>query len=93
MIRYLATLDYQKGILWDAFLWYLVMAIFYAAAAPMVWLRSFGLAGVVGRCWRSTPPRLAVESGSWDFGRRGRFYLIPFCVASFSAFTKEHAFI
>lgn len=85
LIRYLALLDNRRLLLWSAFIWYVVIMARHATASSAVWLNSAGIAAVIsvilaanaippGRKWR--------DLGFWPLAR---FFLIPFCVSSFSA--------
>lgn len=92
LTRYLAALDLRRSLLWCAFLWYLVMAMYYAGHDPALWLHSVGIAAIVGvvLTLNAMPPGVRVRAlGFWPVFR---FFLIPFCVASFSAFAKGRAF-
>lgn len=85
ILRYLARLDNRRLLLWSAFLWYVAIMARHATASLPVWLNSAGIAAVIsvilaanavppGRKWR--------DLGFWPLAR---FFLIPFCVSSFSA--------
>lgn len=85
LISYLARLDNRRLLLWSAFLWYVAIMARHATSSPAVWLNSAGIAAVisvilaanaipVGRNWQ--------DLGFWPLAR---FFLIPFCVSSFSA--------
>lgn len=85
LISYLARLDNRRLLLWSAFLWYVAIMARHATASPAVWINSAGIATVIsvilaanaippGRKWR--------DLGFWPLAR---FFLIPFCVSSFSA--------
>ena len=92
MRQYLAALDRQRLILWFAFLWFVTMAFRYAGGDVSVWLRSFGIAAIVGSILtlNATPPAGRLRDlGFWPVLR---FFLIPACVASFSSFAKGHPF-
>jgi len=84
-ISYLARLDNRRLLLWSAFFWYVAIMARHASASPALWLNSAGIAAVIsvilaanaipaGRNWR--------DLGIWPLAR---FFLIPFCVSSFSA--------
>lgn len=93
VVGYLASLDARRTVLWSAFLWYLAMAFRYGEFEPSVWQHSVGIAVVVGviLTLNAAPPRGRVRDlGLWAVLR---FFLIPFCVASFSAFARGHAFV
>lgn len=91
-VRYLATLDRRRFILWTAFLWYATIAIRLGDGDHAEWLRSMGIAVIVG----SILTLNAVPAqGRWrdvEFWPAFRFFLIPFCVSSFSALAKGRDF-
>lgn len=92
LIGYLATLDRRKIILWCAFLWYVTMVVNYADRDRSWWRHALGIAVIVGviLALNAAPPHGRIRDlGFWPLLR---FFLIPFCVASFSAFTKGHEF-
>ena len=85
LISYLVRLDNRRRLLWSAFLWYVAMMARHATATPTVWLNSAGIAVVISVILAATaiPP-----GGKWrdlGFWPLARFFLIPFCVSSFSA--------
>lgn len=92
IIPYLASLDLRRSLLWSALLWYVVMAVRYAGHDPGLWLHAVGLAAIVGviLTLNAVSPDGHIRSlGFWSVFR---LFLIPFCVASFSAFAKGRAF-
>ncbi len=91
-IRYLAALNLRRFILWSAFLWYVMMASRYGVSDLAVWLRSLGIGLLVGAILtlNAVPPSGRIRDvGLWP---TFRFFVIPFCVSSFSALTKGRAF-
>ncbi len=85
MIHYLARLDNRRLLLWSAFLWYVAIMARHATASPVLWLNSAGIAAVIGVILAANaipPGRKWRELGFWPLAR---FFLIPFCVSSFSA--------
>lgn len=92
VLRYLSALDHRRIVLWCAVIWYAAVAVRYAERDAVPWLRSLGIAAIVGiiLALNATPRGGQIRGlGFWPIFR---FFLIPFCVASFSAFTKGHAF-
>ncbi|MDO8545476.1 MAG: hypothetical protein Q7S40_33965 [Opitutaceae bacterium] len=92
MIRYLASIDRRKMILWFAFLWYVAIVTCYASADPALWARAGGIAVIVGTILTlNAVPRTGRvrDLGFWPVFR---FFLIPFCVSSFSTLTTNRAF-
>ena len=91
MLSYLSGLEKSRIALWCYLIWYLVTAWFYFDAAPSLWLNSLGISAVVG-----TALLLSVGGGKNDdreFWPTVRLFLIPFCVSSFAALTKDQGFL
>lgn len=91
-LGYFVSLDRRRIMLWCAFLWYVMMAVRYADRDLSLWLHSLGIAAIVGviLALNAAPANGRIRDlGFWPVLR---FFLIPFCVASFSAFAKGHAF-
>lgn len=92
MIHYLRNLTLGRLILWCYFIWYLVVLVRYFDPSPRLWGTSFGLALIIGLALCIN----AADSGSMRF-RIGfwpavRFFMMPFCVSSFSALVKDRHF-
>lgn len=93
MLRYLAGLNLGRTVLWCYAIWYLVALALYFEPVPALWLTSLGVSGLIGLAFLfSTTP--------FPFGRIGlpvwavlRFFLIPFCVSSFSAMAQGKGFV
>lgn len=86
---YLTRLDARRLLLWSALLWYAVTMARHATADPRVWLGAAGIASVVGVMLAANA---IPAGGSWrglGFWPALRFFLIPFCVASFSSVMRE----
>jgi hypothetical protein len=87
---YLSRLDRARVVLWCYLLWYLVIAVRYFDPNPRLWLTSLGLAAIIGVA-------LLLNAG-WGRGpidrwQAFRFFLMPFCVSSFSALVKGRGFV
>ena len=89
MLRYLATLENTKLILWCYLVWYVSIVSRYFDPSPTLWLSSIGIAAFIGfalnlaaRQGNTTPDRWVVF----------RLYLFPFCVSSYSALIKGKGF-
>jgi hypothetical protein len=70
----------------------MVVAVRYFDPNPRLWLTSVGLSLLVGTalCINSrTSAHGAVKLSKWQ---AFRFFLIPFCVSSFSALVKDRGF-
>lgn len=88
-LSYLARLETRRLLLWSAFIWYAVTMARHATADPRVWLGAAGIAAVVGVMLTANA---IPAGGSWrepGFWPTLRFFLIPFCVASFSSVMRE----
>jgi len=68
------------------------MAVRYAGTKPESWLRALGIAAIVGTILTVNATPHGGRISDLGFWAIFRFFLIPFCVASFSAFSKDHAF-
>lgn len=93
MIRYLARLDNRHLLLWSAFLWYVAIMARHATASPAAWLNSAGIAAVISIILAANailPGRKWSDLGFWPLAR---FFLIPFCVSSFSAVMHKEGLV
>jgi len=93
MIAYLRELSAPKLLLWCYLLWYAFTAIHYFDPTPTLWASSIGLSAIIGTgLYVSTAyaERSRRVLGFWPVFR---FYLMPFCVSSFSALIKGHGFV
>lgn len=90
MTGYLSRLSTGRQILWCYLIWYLVMATSHFDPAPRLWLTSAGISAIMGVALylAFTPP--GAKPDRWHVMR---LFLIPFCVASFSALVKDRGFI
>ena len=88
---YLASLPAGKVVLWCYFIWYLVTVSNYFDPSPAIWLNSMGISAVIGFALHLSVRSLGTKSSaSWQ---NFRFFLIPFCVSSFSSLIKGRGFI
>ena len=90
---YLANLSLGRFVLWCYFIWWSVVLIRYFDASPRLWLTSLGLSAIIGaglfiNATRSGKNRIRLEA--WP---TFRFFLIPFCVSSYSALVKGRGFV
>ena len=94
LASYLSRLSMSMKILWCCLIWYVYFAIKYFEPNVELWLRSIGIAILIGVILnlhafhsfeniRKTPNKWQVF----------RFFLIPFCVSSFPALIKDKGFI
>ena len=87
---YLGRLSAGRQVLWCYLWWYLVMAVFHFDPSPRLWLTAAGISAIMGVALflAFTPP--GQKPDRWHVMR---LFLIPFCVASFSALVKDRGFI
>lgn len=93
LVDYLAGLTAGRLVLWCALVWYLVIGGRYLEPDGRLWATAVGIAVLVGTI-------LTINAASGATGPRSlerwtvfRFYLIPFCVSSFSALVKGRDFL
>ena len=92
LMRYLATLDRRRFILWSAFLWYAAITIRHGEGDHATWLRSVGIAAIVGSILTLNAAPAGRRWRDLGFWPAFRFFLIPFCVSSFSSLAKGREF-
>jgi hypothetical protein len=93
LVGYLANLTPARITLFCYLIWYLVVAIRYFDPNPWLWLTSLGLSLIVGYALlinATSSGATKVSLGGWQ---KIRFFVVPFCVSSFSALVKGHNFI
>src|SRR4051812_11208634 len=90
MLTYLANLSPGRQVLWCYLIWYLVMAGSHFDASPRLWLTALGISAIMGVALFLA---FSVPGQRPDRWHVMRLFLIPFCVASFSALVKDHGFI
>lgn len=88
-LDYLANLTAAKTVLWCYFIWYVVTVAHYFDASPAIWLNSIGISAIVGFALTLSVSRTGTRRDPWS---TLRLFLIPFCVSSFSALTKDRGF-
>ena len=85
MLAYLAGLSPVKTALWCYLIWYLNVLTLYFDPSPQTWLTALGIAVIVGTA-NNLNAISGRQSGQRFDPRMGlRFFLAPFCVASFAA--------
>jgi len=84
VVAYLAGLDRPRTLLWAAFLWYLAMMARHPPGALATWVNAAGIAAVVGMSLLANASPPGGSPRSLRFWPTARFFLIPFCVSSFS---------
>ena len=93
MVRYLAGLKPAQRVLWCYLIWYLVVLVRYFDPSLTLWASSLGISGIVGTALFLSTTRAGktpVELNRWQIAR---LFLMPFCVSSFAALIKGHAFV
>ncbi|MBI5771208.1 MAG: hypothetical protein HZA93_25770 [Verrucomicrobia bacterium] len=93
LLRYLSTLDHRRIVLWGAGIWYAALAVRYAERDAALWLRALGIAAIVGSMLVLNAVPTGGRIRDVGFWPAFRFFLVPFCVSSFAAFTKGHPFL
>ena len=86
-LTYLSGLTPARTVLWCYLLWYLVVLVHYFDASPRLWLTSLGLSAIVDLALLLNAGR---PLNRWQ---TFRFFLMPFCVSSFSALVKGRGFL
>ena len=90
LATYIESLTLGKTVLWCYLLWYLVSVLFHFDASPSIWMNSIGLSVVIGIALM-----LSVNAASnWKKDKWPviRLFIMPFCVSSFSALTKNEGY-
>jgi len=93
VVGYLRSLPAPKLLLWCYLLWYLFAAITYFDPSPTLWASSLGLSGIIGTGLYLSTAYAGRERTRLAFWPIFRFYLMPFCVSSFSALIKGRGFV
>ena len=90
--RYLKNLSIGKAVLWCYVIWYLVTLAYHFDPSPRLWLNSLGLSVVIGigLVLSVSAPGGVKSIERWQLVR---LFLMPFCVSSFAALTKNQGFI
>jgi hypothetical protein len=89
-LRYLASLNGARIVLWCYLIWYLVTVYFYFDPAPAIWINAIGISVVIGIALMLSVGGRARSGDRWTMFR---LFLTPFCVSSFSSLVKDHGFI
>jgi len=93
LVRYLASLNKGRLILWCYFIWYMVVLARYFDRNPRLWLTSLGLALIIGVALYISTTSAGGAKVKLDGWQTFRLFLMPFCVSSFSALVKGRGFI
>jgi len=89
---YLRNLSIGKAVLWCYLIWYLVTLAHHFDPSSRLWLNSLGISAVIGigLVLSVTPSNGTKKIERWQLLR---LFLMPFCVSSFAALTKNQGFI
>jgi len=90
LTKYIESLTLGKTILWCYLWWYLVSVFFHFEISLSLWMNSIGLSVVIGIALV-----LSVNAASsWKKDKWSviRLFIMPFCVSSFSALTKDEGY-
>ena len=94
LMSYLAGLTNSMKVLWCSLIWYLYFAVKYFEPNLELWLRSIGIAILIGVILNlnafHSMKNIRESSNKWQVFR---FFIIPFCVSSFPALIKDKGFI
>lgn len=93
LVRYMGGLTTPRLVLWCYLLWYVVVAAAHFDSSPRLWITSFGLSVIIGVALILNA-RIGLPAGSRvDRWQAFRFFMMPFCVSSFSALVKGQGFL
>lgn len=88
---YFAGLSARKQILWCYLIWYLVTVYYRFDSSPALWINSMGISLIIGTgLILSVAAPAGRKADRWQIFR---LFLMPFCVSSFAALIKGHAYI
>lgn len=93
MVDYLRGLPAPKILLWCYLIWYVVVAVRYFDPNPALWASSLGLSAIIGTGLYVSTAYAGRERRPLGVWPVFRFYLMPFCVSSFSALIKGRGFV
>jgi hypothetical protein len=93
VIAYLRGLSAPKTLLWCYLGWYAFAVAKYFEPSPALWASSVGLSAIIGTGLYVSTVHAAPERRALGFWPVFRFYLMPFCVSSFSALIRGKGFI
>ena len=90
LVTYLRNLGTGRKVLWCYLIWYLVMTAFHFDPSPRLWLTAFGISAIMGLALYLSFSAPGTRPDRWQMMR---LFLMPLCVASFSAQVKDQGFI
>lgn len=93
LAKYMAGLTTPRLVLWCYLLWYAVVLVGHFDPSPRLWITSFGLSVIIGVALILNA-RIGLPANSRvDPWQAFRFFMMPFCVSSFSALVKGQGFV
>jgi len=93
VVAYLRGLSAPKTLLWCYFLWYAFAVFRHFDPSPRLWASSLGLSAIIGTGLYLSTAHADPARRTLGFWPVFRFYLMPFCVSSFSALIRGKGFI
>lgn len=93
MLAYLRGLPAPRVLLWCYLLWYAFTVARTFDPSPTLWASALGLSGVIGTGLYFSTAYAGHERRALGFWPVFRFYLMPFCVSSYSALIQDRGFV
>lgn len=93
VVTYLRGLPAPRVLLWCYLIWYAYTAARHFDPSPALWASSLGLSAIIGTGLYAGTAYAGRERARLGFWPVFRFYLMPFCVSSFSALIKGQGFV
>jgi hypothetical protein len=93
VVAYLRGLSAPKALLWCYFCWYGFAVFRHFDPSPRLWASSLGLSAIIGTGLYLSTAHAGPARRTLGFWPVFRFYLMPFCVSSFSALIRGKGFI
>jgi len=93
VVAYLRGLSVPRTLLWCYFCWYGFAVYRHFDPSPRLWASSLGLSAIIGTGLYLSTAHAGQARRTLGFWPVFRFYLMPFCVSSFSALIRGKGFI
>jgi hypothetical protein len=94
MFKYLSNMSLGIKILWCYLIWYIYFVYKYFDFKIGLWGRFLGIAIIVGFALNINAfDSLKDIKNPYNLWKVSRFFIIPFCVASFPTLIKDKGFI
>ncbi len=90
---YVYDLSRSRVVLWCYFAWYVCIIVNNFEASVQLWATALAMSGIVGFALylnAMDKGNERINLGRWQIAR---FFLIPFCVSSYSAIAKVNDFV